>query len=109
MDAGAYRQRIEIQKNNFSKDSVGNPTNNWSKFKCIYAYVNGLSGSEYWEAAVVHAESTLEIVTRWKPFFNQMTTQGYRIVFQGMVYNIISIDNVQFRNKTIKLRVQRND
>ena len=106
MNAGAYKHKIEIQKNEYSEDSIGNPIDNWVKFKDVYAYVNGLSGSEYWEAAVVHAETTLEIVTRWKPFFNQIDTKSFRVIFQNRPYNIVSIDNIQFRNKTIKMRIQ---
>ena len=109
MHAGAYRHKIEIQKNAPYQDSIGNPKSNWEKFREIYAYVNGLSGNEYWEAAVVHAEKTLDIVTRWKPFFKDMNSKNYRVIFENEVYNIVSIDNIQFKNNTVKMRVQKND
>lgn len=33
-----------------------------------------------------------------------MNTKGYRIVHCGREYDITSIDNVQYKNKTIKIR-----
>lgn len=83
---------------------MGNPVERWTKFKSCYAYVNGLSGKEYWEAANVHQESTVEFVFRWKRFFDTMNTKQYRILFRGSIYNISSIDNIQFRNKRVKIR-----
>lgn len=108
MHAGAYRHKIEIQKNTPYQDGIGNPKSNWEKFREIYAYVNGLSGNEYWEAAALHAETTLEVVTRWKPFYKEMNSKGYRIVFENEFYDILSIDNIQFNNKIVKMRVQKN-
>lgn len=104
MDAGAYAQRISIEKVVQSYDSIGNPVEEWKPFRKTYAYMNGLSGKEYWEAATLNTENTVDFVCRWKKFFNEMGTKNYRIVWKGKVFDIKTIDNVQFRNDTVKIR-----
>lgn len=104
MDSGAYRSLVTIHQYVSGFDDIGNPSEEWQDYKTCYAYVNGLSGREYWEAAVVHGENTVEFVFRWKPFFNSMNTKQYRILFNGGIYDITSIDNIQFRNKTVKIK-----
>lgn len=109
MDSGAYRNRITLQKYFGGKDEIGNPDGSWEDWKEAYAYVNGLSGSEYWEAAAVQQESTVEFVFRWHDFFEVMDTKRYRLMFRGKIYNIKMIDNIQFRNKTVKIRAVARD
>lgn len=109
MDSGAYRNRITIQKYFGGKDEIGNPDGSWEDWKEAYAYVNGLSGSEYWEAAAVQQENTVEFVFRWHDFFDVMDTKSYRLMFRGKIYNIKMIDNIQFRNKTVKIRAVARD
>lgn len=104
MDSGAYRSLVTIQQYVSGFDDIGNPSEEWQEYKTCYAYVNGLSGREYWEAAVVHGENTVEFVFRWKPFFDSMNTKQYRLLFNGGIYDITSIDNIQFRNKTVKIK-----
>lgn len=110
MDSGAYRNLITIQKYIEGFDEIGNPSREWQDYKRDYAYVNGLSGREYWEAANVNQENTVEFVFRWKPFFDAMNTRQYRLIFKGRIYNINLIDNIQFGNKTVKIKaVTKND
>lgn len=104
MDSGAYRNLVTIQKYVEGFDDIGNPSNKWTDYAQAYGYANSLSGREYWEAANVQQENTVEFVFRWKPFFDVMNTKQYRLVFRGRIYNINMIDNIQFRNKTVKIR-----
>ena len=109
MEAGAYTQKISIEKLSHSYDSIGNPIEEWKPFKKTYAYMNGLSGKEYWEAATLNAENTVDFVCRWKKFFDVMDTTNYRIVWKGKKFNIKTIDNVQLCNEIVKLRAVHSD
>lgn len=109
MDAGAYRKKVKIQKYVNGFDAIGNPVNEWQDYKSAYAYVNGLSGREYWQAAAVHGENTVEFVFRWKPFFDDMNTKEYRIILNKSIYDINLIDNLAFRNKTVKIKAVAKD
>lgn len=109
MDAGAYTQRISIEKLSHNYDSIGNPVEEWKPFKKTYAYMNGLSGKEYWEAVVLKEENTVDFVCRWKKFFDEIDVKNYRIVWRGKIFNIKTIDNVQFRNEIVKIRAVYSD
>lgn len=109
MDSGAYTQKISIEKLSHSYDSIGNPIEKWEPFKKTYAYMNGLSGKEYWEAATLNAEKTVDFVCRWKKFFDEMDTRNYRIVWKKKVFNIKTIDNIQFKNDIVKIRAVNSD
>lgn len=109
MDSGAYRQRVKIQKYINGFDNIGNPINDWQDYKEDYAYVNGLSGREYWQAAAVHGENTVEFIFRWKRFFDEMNTKEYRLVMNDSIYDINVIDNLAFRNKMVKIKAVAKD
>ena len=88
MNAGAYREPVLIEKNEHVEDDIGNQVAAWTEYYKGYAYMNNLSGSEYWEAAQTQAQNTIM----------------FRLIHRGNEYNITSIDNVQFKNETIKIR-----
>lgn len=82
----------------------GNHILNWADCYSCAAYVNNLSGKEYWEAAQVNAQAEVNFVVRHCSEVAVMDTEHYRILFRGRIYNISFIDNVQYKNKTVKIR-----
>ena len=104
MNAGAYRERVVIQKGSISEDEIGNQKAVWSEYFKGFAYMNNLSGSEYWEAAQTQAQNTVVFVFRYNRLLAQMNTREYQLVHNGKEYNITSIDNVQYKNENIKIR-----
>ena len=69
-----------------------------------HAYVNNLSGKEYWEAAQLNAEKEVFFLIRYCSEAAAIDTEHFRIIFREQIYNITFIDNVKYQNKTIKLR-----
>ena len=55
-----------------------------------------LSGSEYWAAAQVKAEETVQFVLRYSNQLAALSSKGFRVLFRGDAYNISSVDNVQY-------------
>lgn len=105
MNAGVYREPVIIEKaDGFTSDSIGNQIPKWKEYYKGYAYMNNLSGSEYWEAAQTQAENTVMFIMRYHPLLGAMNTKEYHLVHCGKKYNIDSIDNVQYKNETIKIR-----
>ena len=98
------RERIIIQKSSTKKDGTGNHTLVWSDHYKCYSYVNNLSSKEYWEAKQVNAETELDFVIRYCSEISALDTEHFRILFRGNIYNITFIDNVQYKNKTVKIR-----
>lgn len=101
------RERITIQKSSTQTDKVGNHRLVWTDHYKCYSYVNNLSGKEYWEAKQVNAETELEFVIRFCSEVSGLDTEHYRIIFREDIYNITFVDNVQYKNRSLKIRAAR--
>lgn len=109
MNAGAYRERIVIERNQFVEDEIGNQEAVWKELYAGYAYMNNLSGSEYWAAAQTQSQNTVMFILRFHPILSFTDTKRHRILHKGAEYNIVSIDNVQYKNETVKIRAVRKE
>lgn len=101
------RERIIIQKSSAEKDDNGNHATIWTDYYKCSAYVNNLSGKEYWAAAEVNAQDELVFIIRYCKKVSVLTSDRYRILFRDSIYNISFVDNVQYTNKTLKLRAAK--
>ena len=104
MDAGMFRETILIQKKQVLEDELGQQTEVWTDYYPCHAYVNGLSGSEYWAAAQQNAENTVVFTVRYSAKVEHINPTEYRVLFKKRIYDIQSVDNVQFRNDIVKIR-----
>lgn len=98
------RERITIQKSAARTDKAGNHMLVWEDYYKCFSYANNLSGKEYWEAKQVKAEMELDFVIRYCSEVSALDTEHFRILFRGNIYNITFVDNVQYKNKTVKIR-----
>ncbi|GFI33017.1 hypothetical protein IMSAGC013_04424 [Lachnospiraceae bacterium] len=101
---GEWKERITIQKSSPGNDKAGNHVLVWEDYFFCSAFVNSLSGKEYWEAAQMNAQKDMYFIIRYCSEVADMDTEHYRILFRGQVYNISFIDNVRYQNRTLKLR-----
>ena len=104
MALGEWKDRIIIQKSVAGNDRAGNHGLAWQDYYPCHAYVNNLSGKEYWEAAQLNAEKEIFFLIRYCSEAAVIDTEHFRIIFREQIYNITFIDNVKYQNKTIKLR-----
>lgn len=102
MNAGELRQRIEIQRPRNGQDADGFEETSYFPLKTVWAKANGLFGKEWWEAKSYDAENTVEFTIRYNAC-KDLTIRD-RILFQGRLYNITSIDNVLFQNAFLKIK-----
>lgn len=98
------RSQIVIQKNIPETDRNGNHTLAWKDYYKCSAYANGLSGKEYYAAAQTNAQEEISFVVRYCEKLSELDADHYRIIFKGKPYSISHVDNVQFQNKTLKIR-----
>lgn len=101
---GKMNSRIIIQKSTPENDRNGNHMLAWTDFYKCFAYANNLSGKEYWAAAQSNAQNEVSFVVRYCRKLSALTSENYRVLFNGEAYNISFVDNVQYRDKTIKIR-----
>ncbi len=101
MNPGELKNRItiqsyvEIEENNVTKGD-------WTNYKTIWCKANNLYGKEYWEAKKYNAENTVEFTIRYNACPDISVKN--RIIFKGKVFNIKSVDNVLYKNETIKIK-----
>lgn len=103
MNAGAYRELVTIQKQTEKRDKDGFTQLVWEDYYSNYAYVNKLSGSEFWQAAETAAQSTIRFEMRYHAKLGSVDTKNYRLKFAGRTFNITNVDDVQFRHETVKI------
>lgn len=109
MNPGARNAKIEIQKVFHTKDEIGNQEKDWKRHCAPWAYVNNLSGSEYWEAARLNNKANVIFSVRYSKAIGEVNPGAYRIVWGGKVYNITYIDNVQYKNQAVKIHAAKEE
>ena len=107
MEIAKLRSRITIQHSEVVKDAIGNHTNAWVDHYSCAAYANLAFGKEYGAAGQALGSDTLVFEVRWCERLRDLDSTKFRILFGGAIYNIITVDDVQFRHEKLKLTAQR--
>lgn len=103
MQIGKMHERILIQKNSVLVDAIGNHTNGWEDYFSCYTYPSTYSTDET-DGEVPHEKQSITFSVRYSPETAAITATGYRVVFKGQMYNIESIDPMNYDRKEIKIR-----
>ena len=53
------------------------------------------------------ADSDIAFTVRFCKQAAEVTTDGFRILFDGEVYNIVSVDHMNYRKKALKFRCEK--
>ncbi len=92
--AKVRRRKIIIQKKTFDFDDIGNQIEVWKDWKALKAEKTGLWGQEYYAAQAVNEQDTIVFTVRHVVFIDEIDTVDYRIMFDGVPYDIKNIDRV---------------
>jgi SPP1 family predicted phage head-tail adaptor len=111
MDIGALRIRITIQKNATVVDKYGNHKAVWTDhFSCwATAVTSGLSTKEEESAGHTVEADRLDITVRWSSETAAVDSKQYRVMLNGRIYNILSIDEMGFKHNSRKLHTQLSE
>lgn len=107
MTISEMRERIIFQKSSSIKDKNGNRVLDWTDFFSCAAYANNLSGDEYWAAAQTNSQTDMFFMVRYCSELKDLKSDKFRIIFRDEIYNITFIDNIQYSNKMLKIRVSK--
>ena len=107
MDIGLLNTRITIQKNTVVSDSIGNRTNQWSDYYSCFATVGGEGGNETAVAGQKVDDSDISFSIRYCLKASVVNNTEYRVVFQGEIYNILFVDHMNYKKKSMKLKCQK--
>jgi SPP1 family predicted phage head-tail adaptor len=98
--AGKRRQHITIQQITTSTDSYGEAVPSPSTFATAYASVRQLTGREIFYAEQVQALATHEVNLR---YVAGVTEKMQVAIEGGPALAIVSVNNVEFRNRELIL------
>ena len=107
MDVALLNVKITFQKNAVEVDAIGNHKNGWTDYYTCHATVSGESGNEKHTAGTTVENSDLAFTIRWCRKAAEIDVTGYRVVFHGELYNITSIDHMNYKKKSLKFRCQK--
>jgi len=99
------RYKVEVQKKTVASDAVGNQIGTWNHWRYFWVEANGLFGTEYYAAATVNQENTLELTLRYCKDLDLLDTFEYQVVFKGKTYDIKNIDPVKYENNWVILKL----
>ena len=99
MRAGKLRHRITIEQNTPTRDALGAEVDSWSSFAVRWAAVEPLGGREFWDARRVNAERRV----RFRLRYVVGVTPEMRVSFDGRVFDIQAVIDVEERNRELQL------
>lgn len=109
MNASMLKNRIIIQKKTSAVNDIGQIAERWGDLMVCHAYANRLSGQELIIAAASGQQDVVTFTVRYCNALAELNSNDYRVVFMGRIFNILTVDNVQFLNVEIKLRCREED
>lgn len=82
----------------------------WVDYITTRAYINGVSGKEFFIANEGHEGAmTYTVLCRYRPELMNVTPMQYRIKHGSLYYDIISPgDDIQMKHEQVKFRVRRD-
>ena len=103
MNIAAMNVRICFQKSSVVTDEIGNHTNEWADYFSCYATVSDKTADEADTAGQTVTSARMDFTVRYCSETAAVTSTGFRIMLGSRIYNIRSIDNMAFKNKSLKM------
>lgn len=107
MEIALLNVKITFQKNSVVSDVIGNRKNIWTDYYTCHATVSGEGGKEKAAAGLTIVESDLAFTVRFCKRAAEVTADGFRIVFNGETYNIVSVDHMNYKKKSLKFQCEK--
>ena len=107
MEVALLNVKVTFQKNEIVTDDIGNHKNAWTECYSCHATVSGENGSESAVAGTTVDNADIAFTVRYCKAVDGFTADGYRILFRGEIYNILSIDHMNYKKKSVKFRCEK--
>ena len=107
MNIALLNKRVTIEKQQTVTDRIGNHTNEWVSFHECYATVSGEGGQEVIAAGTSVDHADCHITIRWCRKLDGLSSVNSRIVMDGEIYDILSIDHLSYKRRALKFRCRK--
>lgn len=103
MNAGKLRHRVEVDEPVTSQNDTGEEVVTFTPWASkIWAEVHPLTGRERLQSNGIIASFDTRIEIRWSPE-NARIDAKWRILFSGVIYNIVSAEDIDFAHRRIEI------
>ena len=106
MDIGKMNERITFEKCVAVKDKVGNHVTTWEEYYSCFAYASTYQAEEN-PGEVTTEERSISFSVRYCSELRDVSSTRYRIRFHDEIYNIRSVDMMNYQRREIKLLCRR--
>ena len=110
MDIAAMNVRITFQKQDVVVDEIGNRSNEWTDYYSCFATISNSSGKTDTEsegAGTTLDELDIGFSVRFCQKAFAVNSTGYRIIWNGAVYNIVKVDYLNMKKRGLKFRCRK--
>lgn len=107
MNIALLNIQITLQKNNVSVDDIGNHKSEWTDYYSCNATISGESGTEGFDAGNTVDHTDICFTVRFCNSTKIVSTKEYRVVFHDEIYDIISIDHMNYKKKSLKYKCRK--
>jgi len=107
MKVSLLNEKILFQKNAVVSDAIGNHKNTWEDYYSCFATIGGESRNEKMEAGQTIDDVGITFTVRYCNQLVDMMSTDLRILFRGEIYNIFSIDHMNYKRKSLKFRCEK--
>lgn len=101
-----FNRRVTIQKVTETANSYGEMIESWALYAKVWAQILPMNGREFFEASQEQEEQQLRIFTRYSNSMAKVTPQKYRITYDNVTYDILSVIDRNFDERLIEMPVK---
>jgi len=107
MDISLLNVLVTFQKAETVVDEIGNHTLEWKDYYICHTTVSGEGGTETVAAGTTVDNVDISFTVRHCKVVDTITSTEYRVLFREEMYNILSIDHMNFKRKSVKFRCKK--
>ena len=107
MKVSLLNVRITIQKNTAYTDAVGNHLLRWEDYFSCMATVSNETDTEEQDAGQTVDDTKADFSIRWCDKTSGINSTEYRVLLGDEIYNILAVDHMNYKRKSIKLRCRK--
>lgn len=107
MKIALLNEKIIFQKAVVTSDDIGNRRNAWEDYHSCFATIGGEGGNEKVEAGQTVDGANITFTVRYCNQLVDIVSTGFRILFRGEIYNILSVDHMNWKKKSLKFRCEK--
>lgn len=101
-----FNAKITFQKNTPYEDQYKNQHLRWEDVFTCHAYASTYTGEES-EGEVTYENRVVTFETRYCSELKDVTSTGYRILFDGDAYDIEYVDHMNYQNQILRFKAKR--